>query len=461
MVCGPLPQEIGKLKRSTIILTVLILLVLAGTAAWFLSDRLPSLSSTPLNTPLSETGGCVSGLPARSIAVHVDSLLSLNQGRRRGRTVARQSCFKTGPLAIDVLWPLGGPVRLLKTTSAIINVTEIRLIDPTHRPADLEELVSSSEDPMEKEALSGNLFKQGLYLLKFELVKPGTFAHDRSIADRVSLGETVDETRESELLQNGALLIDVRSPEVFQGSHHFSARNIPYIKADPTEHNPFLPLNVFRAKDRFDLQQIPSDKSRELIFSGADQFDITPVRAMGLAFLAGYRRLFWFREGDAGFRRAGQEAPLAWSGIQTLGAAEALKLKLAGAPFIDIRSPSSGSVNEGLAIAGRVLAPYMGRNTPEEWSKLTVAHFQGDAESFSTLPLPQNKGREIVIYGEDKYDWAALKAAIWAKAGGWTQVYWLREGLAGWLSARDLDPEKFPVEGAATRAAPQSVDAAK
>ncbi len=100
------------------------------------------------------------------------------------------------------------------------------------------------------------------------------------------------------------------------------------------------------------------------------------------------------------------------------------------AQFFDTRS----AINFGKGhIKGAVMVSY------KEKSDFKV-DFDATQDKFETAALPADKKAKIVFYSDGPKGWKSYKAAIAAVKAGYANVYWMREGTAGWTE------KKFPME---------------
>lgn len=117
---------------------------------------------------------------------------------------------------------------------------------------------------------------------------------------RVLPGATVvDAKTVQQLMQSGAHYIDTRTEAEFRAGRVPGARLVPYVEKSPKEadYDPSL--------DKFDLSQLPADKSAALIFAcnGAECWK--SFKASHAAVKAGYTKVHWFRGGFPEWRSAG------------------------------------------------------------------------------------------------------------------------------------------------------------
>lgn len=109
----------------------------------------------------------------------------------------------------------------------------------------------------------------------------------------------VDAKTVQQLLQSGAQYIDTRTEAEFRAGRVPGAKLVPYVEKSPKEadYDPSL--------DKFDLTQLPADKSTPVIFAcnGAECWK--SFKASHAAVKAGYTKVHWFRGGFPEWRSAG------------------------------------------------------------------------------------------------------------------------------------------------------------
>ena len=66
--------------------------------------------------------------------------------------------------------------------------------------------------------------------------------------------------------------------------------------------------------------------------------------------------------------------------------------------------------------------------------------FDVSVDSFEVDKLPADKAAKIVIYSDGPAGWKSYKAAVLAIKAGYKNVFWMREGFAGWTA------KSYPVE---------------
>lgn len=426
------------------VLIAIVILAGGGFFAWSSRNALLSGFSKG-GGGLTETPECQGASQAR-VKILYALWPRFNRGNLKAILTPKGECYKLGLADVDVVHFNLGNVAPIKRTDASIKITSIRPVQGKELPKTLD---FGPGMTIESYAFQRGIdLQKEFYFIECQVVQPGRAREDRIDIDGFSISQNVDTEGMESLLQNGAVLVDLRPEAEFAKHHHASGTNIPFKweRFDDSDKKNFDPT-VFSNKSLFDLTKLPQNKDKPLVFTGADVFDPAPGMAIIMAYREGWNNLHWYRAGDAGKDIAAYEVPLTWPQISVVDSSQALALKGQSAAFVDTRGPGLRYFPFlGRAIPGALRVPYSGQATPTEYQFLTKDSFQKANDSFALEKLPQDKSVKIVFVGEDQYDWAALKAAIWAKEAGYANVHWLREGIAGWAASAAAGPQEFPLQ---------------
>jgi rhodanese-related sulfurtransferase len=240
------------------------------------------------------------------------------------------------------------------------------------------------------------------YLLRLKLVEGYPLSDSRWPSINIRSANVIykpSKTQLNQALQQGATWIDVRPPAEFARKHDPRAINIPYFFGRSNRDWKAL-LQVFKTVDHFDLSKLPQDKTRPLLFSGLDWFDVAPLRALLLAQAAGWKQLTWFRPGELALESRSPFTPDQVNGIERLEPNQLVKLQ---AVFVWTAAGES-PIRNAIPLA--------------KWEK--------------TLRTATNKSVPVLFFGVDKFDFSPIQAAQQAVNAGWKKVYWFREGSMGW-----------------------------
>jgi rhodanese-related sulfurtransferase len=235
-------------------------------------------------------------------------------------------------------------------------------------------------------------------------------------AQKTTLAELLDERWQIEAMASeGAQLIDSRQKSDFARDHDRRAVNVPYLTKD----------------DSFDLKSLPKDKERRLVFYGYSALDRAPLRAMTRAALAGWKHVYWYREGELGIKDISMNTPESYPGLRVVQASQIprlLKRKHALPIAIQIDDKYSAET-----LPGSIAVSSSTDTLPLAMDADTLSKFPPDLEMRA---FPRSKSVPLVIYGNDRQDWRAFRVAVWFKSAGWP-VYWYRGGALDWSALQN------------------------
>jgi rhodanese-related sulfurtransferase len=115
-------------------------------------------------------------------------------------------------------------------------------------------------------------------------------------------------------------------------------------------------------------------------------------------------------------------APTTAKGVQVITVEQARHL-VGVAQFFDQRIPFTFGKGH---ITGASSLPYVQRSEKLE-------SFDPSKDSFDLARLPADKSLPIVFYSDGPDGWKSYKAAVAAARAGYSNVKWMREGIAIWV----------------------------
>jgi rhodanese-related sulfurtransferase len=92
-------------------------------------------------------------------------------------------------------------------------------------------------------------------------------------------------------MARGVVLYDTRVRTEFVVSRPAGSVSLPYVERSAKE------TDFDAAKDEFDMSKLPSDKSKDVMFSCGGPECWKSYKAAVLAARSGYKRIYWFRGG--------------------------------------------------------------------------------------------------------------------------------------------------------------------
>ncbi|MBD3843789.1 MAG: rhodanese-like domain-containing protein [Campylobacterales bacterium] len=115
-------------------------------------------------------------------------------------------------------------------------------------------------------------------------------------------------------------------------------------------------------------------------------------------------------------------------GAKYISVADAKKLQESGAIIVDSRKPIQYAKEH---IKGAVLAYY----DEKGGNKNKKAGWDASKDKFDTTKIPTDKSTILITYCNGIRCWKSYKAAVKLTNLGYTNVYWMRDGIPAWKSA--------------------------
>ena len=118
------------------------------------------------------------------------------------------------------------------------------------------------------------------------------------------------------------------------------------------------------------------------------------------------------------------DTPATLTGTKVVSAEDVVKLQASGAAIIDTRVASEYAEGH---IKGALSVPYREKSDK-------AVNFDASQDEFSLAKLPPAKDAAIVMYCNGPECWKSFKASTAAIKGGYTNLYWYRDGFPNWKS---------------------------
>lgn len=128
---------------------------------------------------------------------------------------------------------------------------------------------------------------------------PAAIAQGSPATPTTAAGVEVISVQQAQALVGKAAFFDMRSPVNYGKGHIKGAVALPYDQKSEL-------MEAFdSSKDKFDMTQLPTDKSAAVVFYSDGPTGWKSYKAARLASQAGYRNVKWLRDGTAGWTAKG------------------------------------------------------------------------------------------------------------------------------------------------------------
>lgn len=275
----------------------------------------------------------------------------------------------------------------------------------------------------------------------------------------------------SKSLAEGATLIDIRSESEFKKYHHPQAVHVPYSEAKPVNLSSIATYFPDPSADTFNLEGLPEDKTKTIIFVGAGNHDTRTYKAFVLAQLKGWSQAKILHGGARALTGTPLRTPEQIPGVESVSAKDAAKLILDARTeadatvFVDVRSRAEFELDR-IKGSHSIHDPDIALQVPD-----TLNIDEPLAESDQKALHEQmswklsHDVKTIVMYGADDMDWRPLNLlSSMARSYASAKILWLRGGFGSWLTMHDLEPSQFqttqdlPTASGAENAEPRKTD---
>lgn len=251
----------------------------------------------------------------------------------------------------------------------------------------------------------------------------------------------------------GKKIYDLRPKKVFDKGHFKSAIHVPLKNAAAMSAS-VLPASRLR---EFDIPKkiFPDDKQQEIYILSYCSGEFSSYNLITLLRDRGYKNIKWLRDGmssQAGF--VGCKTPKALAAVGTATASDIantidVKTKKSKIALFDVRGDlerrkfksnilGSTRINFKQKVNALNIPTYRSR-------KMTAANLAAKKESLDNVQL-SDKGKPVILIGENEYDWRPYKAAILLKSQGFKDVRWYRGGMADWRMKYIFDRNRYPLK---------------
>jgi rhodanese-related sulfurtransferase len=116
------------------------------------------------------------------------------------------------------------------------------------------------------------------------------------------------------------------------------------------------------------------------------------------------------------------ETPKSLEKVKIVTPQDAKKMQDSGAILYDVRKKVQSASER---IKGAIILPYKEKSAKK-------ADFDDSKDKFKTEKITNNKSTNVIFYCNGPTCWKSYKASKAASKAGYTNVFWLREGIPGW-----------------------------
>jgi 3-mercaptopyruvate sulfurtransferase SseA len=180
------------------------------------------------------------------------------------------------------------------------------------------------------------------------------------------------------------------------------------------------------------LELFPKDKNAPFIIYGQNPTDVAALRALAIVHRYGWKKVYWFWGGMDAWANRPIIPPATDPRVQLMTAEKLQKALPIGAHIVDVRT--AADFKRGRIPNARHIDIQWRPPTPGQTS--STFHMKMDE-------LPSQRNALLVFYGEDDLAWEPYQAALWAKANGWQNVFWLRGGFSQWRAAGEIFRNRY------------------
>lgn len=387
----------------------------------------PATAEIVKDTPPPLVDACAKAKRTESFPIAFEKIESVNNGQLKTALINPKYCVTAGDLQIKVRTPYDDNFSGIYITSGLVTIKSIAHYDSQQIPEEeLQPFLAGKTFIDYRQSLIKYLESNGLThkrwsVVHFDLKTPVQLRSLRATPNELEFAQVIDFVDMQKLESQGAKIVDVRLTAQFNANHLPQAINLPYAKSVDYAHASWA---NFSKKETFNTSLLPN--ATPLIFMGASEFDIAPVRALIFTSRAGFKNLFWYRGGEADRRKLNVETGMTYPNIETVDAKKTMD-------FISSKSGLTVDVRTGAEfkndhLPNAIHAKYSEVSSePLQPSELNFKSLKNIGDTFKSKDLG-SANKSVLIYGADEFDFRAIKAAIWLQGNGWKNILWFRNG---------------------------------
>ncbi|MBS1968793.1 MAG: rhodanese-like domain-containing protein [Bdellovibrionales bacterium] len=209
------------------------------------------------------------------------------------------------------------------------------------------------------------------------------------------------------------------------------------------------PEEMSKLKIRFSKNTLPKNKSEPISIISGCPGEYSAYNTITLLTSMGYKNISWFPGGMSEYGKKAQpcltpEKPPVAPILEASQVREMIQDKKHN-EVIDVRSEKRFSL-----VGAKPMGFPEKRNAlsmPLYRSSITAEGLVSHKEGYKgKIQIGANKN--IILVGENEYDWRPLKAAIYLKSKGYKNIYWYRMGMKDWAQKVLFHPELYKLNRA-------------
>lgn len=482
------------MNRTTVFVVILIL---AGLAAWRFRDRVPraaretaqSVASDAPSQKVASPGRTKDGTPSDKtmpgatpeVSKAINSFdtctdrnaivrLNIKKANRlaMGRKVLAWYPEENSPcVAVGKAYTVEGAIVDDKTgdlyfakTIGTAKVGDLRIIDFSNHDSESQQRarkeLGSNYEKARWAALRESKSKR---IVAFRLqLEAGALDGDSSSTPRVHpKARLVSRDEAQKLSQANAIFIDVRPEEQFKLDTIPKSVNFASPSYEKLAKGPIAP-QLFLQKSGISTKQISKSVGRPLVVFGNAEWDHSSYNLVSYLVWSGYKDVSWYRGGYEDWKGLSAETPREVPGVTVIGVGQLKQVMPSRPTVLDLRTTAAfrsrrikGSFNVRFAQAQDQRQAPLLRPAPFSPSSLGGVDKGFGPNGIPPVLTDKDKNAPVVVYGRNEFDWLAPKAAYSIATSGFKRVYWLRSGWPALLKAAKADPAAFRLYAARSK----------
>lgn len=258
-----------------------------------------------------------------------------------------------------------------------------------------------------------------------------------------SYAKSIDANQLSQVRQQNPVIIDTRYPQDFRNDPVAGAINIP-INSGVWKFDARTPTRLLDSPIN-ELSQIDKTPVTTpiVVFGYANSY--AAYNLLTILATQNRKNLYYIPQGTFTLKKVNVRTPDNY-GVAQISSDDLRQKRNQFKYIIDVRGSTPFLAT---AIQGALNVEYKSRTEKPNENPYTGLGYEVQMQmndTFKIEALPDiRKSSPIVLYGVNSYDFRPLKAAIFLKEQGYSQVKWYRQGYEEWLYLHKVYPEQYPI----------------